>query len=216
MVDMIVFGASGGIWQSIKDEFGGCCLFAPPHFSADLTKPDSVKQYIDIVSDHLNERVIMLNLAGISFDGLCHTLNMDSWGAVLDTNLTGSFVACKHVIPLMRERQWGRIILASSVVAQTGVHGTCAYSSSKAGLFGLTRTLAAENATKGITVNCLALGYFDAGMIRVLSQKMRENVVESIPMKRLGDPRNIAAAIKFLIDADYVTGTTININGGLV
>jgi NAD(P)-dependent dehydrogenase (short-subunit alcohol dehydrogenase family) len=103
----------------------------------------------------------------------------------------------------------------SSIVAQVGVPGTGAYSASKSGILGLTRTLAAENASKGITVNALALGYFSIGMIRVLSPEMQELVLQKIPMHRLGDPRCLTAAIRFLIECDYMTGTVLNINGGL-
>ena len=122
----------------------------------------------------------------------------------------------RALLPIMRQQEWGRIIYVSSIVGQMGIAGTCAYSASKAGLFGLTRTLAAENAAKNITVNTLSLGYFDVGMINVIKPDMREQIKEKIPMRRFGNHNALEAGIKFLIDCDYITGTTININGGIM
>ncbi len=157
-----------------------------------------------------------LDAAGISLDGMAHKLPEASWDTVLDTNLKGSFNMARAVLPLMRDESWGRIINLSSIVGQIGVPGTAAYSASKAGLFGLTRALAAENASKNVTINTLALGYFDAGMIKTIPPEQLAKIVSTIPMKRLGDPRDLVRAVRFLIEADYVTGTTININGGLL
>ena len=110
----------------------------------------------------------------------------------------------------------GRIINISSIVGQLGVPGTVAYSSSKAGVFGLTRTVASENAKKNITVNSLALGYFNIGIINTIAPEVQQQIKEKIPMGRFGDPKNIELAVRYLIDSDYITGTTIDINGGLL
>jgi NAD(P)-dependent dehydrogenase (short-subunit alcohol dehydrogenase family) len=115
----------------------------------------------------------------------------------------------------MRKQEWGRIINVSSIVGQMGVPGTAAYSASKGGILSLTRTLAAENAAKNITVNAIALGYLEIGMINVVPPDRRELIRETIPMKRLGSPRNLELAIRFLIECDYITGAVIDINGGL-
>jgi 3-oxoacyl-[acyl-carrier protein] reductase len=159
---------------------------------------------------------VLVNLAGISLDGMGHKMDESTWDRVVDTNLKGTFLMSRAILPFMRGQEWGRIINISSVVGQKGVPGTVAYASSKGGLYSLSRTLAAENATKNITVNALALGYFEVGMIGVLKPEVQEQVRQTIPMKRLGHPRNVELAIRFLIDADYITGTTININGGLL
>jgi len=162
------------------------------------------------------EHVVLVNLAGISIDGMGHKMDESTWDQVVDTNLKGSFLMSRAILPFMRKQAWGRIISVSSIVGQKGIPGTVAYSASKGGLFSLTRTLAAENATRGITVNALALGYFEVGMINVLKPEAQEQIRASIPMKRFGHPRNVELAIRFLVDADYVTGTVLNINGGLL
>jgi NAD(P)-dependent dehydrogenase (short-subunit alcohol dehydrogenase family) len=115
----------------------------------------------------------------------------------------------------MREKGWGRIINLTSVVGQRGIAGTCAYAASKAGIEALTRTIAVENATKGITANCLALGYFETGMINTIPEPLQDKIRGSIPMGRFGTVLELEHAVRFLIDADYVTGATINVNGGL-
>ena len=117
----------------------------------------------------------------------------------------------------MRMQGWGRIINITSVVAQTGQAGTAAYAASKAGLIGLTKSVAKETATKGITVNALALGYFDAGMLYTIPEGMREDIRQAIPTQRFGDTATISETINFLCGdgAAYITGQTLNLNGGL-
>ena len=115
----------------------------------------------------------------------------------------------------MREQLYGRIINLASVTAQKGVIGTSAYSSSKSAIWGFTKVVANENATKGITCNCLNLGYFNIGMISMVPENILNEIIQTIPQKKLGDAVNIFNAINFLIESDYVTGTSININGGL-
>lgn len=138
------------------------------------------------------------------------------WDDTLEVNLTGTFLFSKYVLPTMREKAFGRIINISSVVGQIGIVGTSAYAASKAGMMGLTKTMAREVITKGITVNCLALGYFEAGMFLSLKSDIQEFIKKSIPMKRLGRPQELVHSLKFLIheDSSYITGETININGG--
>lgn len=180
----------------------------------DVSKAEDVARFVEQHRDRLR-KLVLVNLAGVSLDGMGHKLSDQAWDKVLDTNLRGAFNMSRALLPFMREQGWGRIINVSSVVGQVGVPGTVAYAASKSGLFGLTRALAAENASKNVTVNTLALGYFDAGMIRTISREILDQIVEKIPMKRLGDPANLTRAVRFLIDADYVTGSTLDINGGL-
>lgn len=181
----------------------------------DVTNSDEVLRFVAAHKERLR-KVVVINAAGISLDGMAHKLSESSWDTVIDTNLKGAFNLARAVLPIMREDGWGRIINISSVVGQIGVPGTSAYAASKAGLFGLTRALAAEGASKNVTVNTLALGYFDAGMIHTIPAEQLAKIVQTIPMKRLGDPADLVRAVRFLIDAGYVTGTTININGGLI
>jgi acetoacetyl-CoA reductase/3-oxoacyl-[acyl-carrier protein] reductase len=115
----------------------------------------------------------------------------------------------------MREQGYGRIINFSSVVAQKGIPGTSAYAASKAALWGLTKSIAVENASKGITINNLNLGYFDIGMIKDVPDEMLSIIKKSIPQQKLGEPENILKAVEFLINADYMTGSSIDLNGGL-
>lgn len=181
----------------------------------DIKDPESVDSFVQRVLPKLNN-IILVNLAGISLDGMGHKMKEASWDTVLDTNLKGTFLMCKGLLGYMRKDEWGRIINITSVVGQMGIPGTVAYSSSKAGLIGLTRTLAVENATKNVTVNTLALGYFQIGMIDRIRPEVQEQIRQKIPMKRLGHPRNLELAVRFLIKSDYITGSTININGGLI
>lgn len=227
---IIVTGATGGLGSYLVRELssdqeilGTYHLNPPPpspsgnvrYAQLDVTKTEAVARFVEENKERLR-KIIVINGAGVSLDGMAHKLPETSWDTVLDVNLKGAFNLARAVLPLMREEGWGRIINISSVVGQIGVPGTIAYASSKAGLFGFTRALAAEGASKNITVNTLALGYFDAGMIHTIPPDQLTKIVQSIPMKRLGDPANLVRAVRFLVDADYVTGTTININGGLI
>ena len=224
---IILSGASGGIGRYLIDKLGRdykiigtynkheplgnqLCEF----YKVDVCDEQSIERFTATVSDRLKD-VILINLAGISLDDMGHRMPSHVWDTVIDTNLKGTFLFCRAMLPFMRRQEWGRIINMSSIVGEVGIPGTVAYSTSKSGLFGLTKTLAAENAKKHITVNVLALGYFDIGMISVIKPDIQEKIKENIPMGRFGDPRNIELAIRFLIESDYITGTVLNMNGGL-
>ena len=198
-------------WMDVyKERTGGR---APFLYQVDVTNPSDLESFADLV---VTDRVVLVNAAGVNVNGVAHKYSEDWWDAVVDTNLKGTFLACKAFLPRMREKRWGRIINLSSIVGQLGVKGTVAYSASKMGLLGLTRNLAVENAHLGITVNALALGYFTVGMIDEVPTTAQQKLKQVIPMHRFGHPSNIDAAIRFLIGADYMTGATININGGLL
>lgn len=198
-------------WLNVyKDRTGGMAPFLYP---VNIKRLEDLEHFAALV---LGERIVLINATGYNHNAIGHKLGAAEWNEVMDINLMGSLFAAKAFLPHMREVEWGRIINLSSIVGQIGVKGTSAYSAAKAGLFGLTRTLAAENAHLGITVNALALGYFTVGMIEQVPVTMKEKLLLKIPMRRFGHPSNIDAAIRFLIEADYVTGATININGGLL
>lgn len=186
-----------------------------PLYQVNVCDSASVERFVDQVGQSL-QRLTLINLAGISLDGMGHKMGEAIWDSVLDTNLKGAFLMSRALLPFMREQEWGRIINISSVVGQMGVPGTCAYSASKAGLAGLTRTLAVENATKNITVNTLALGYYKIGMIGAIDPSIQEQIRATIPMRRFGDPKDVEVGIRFLIECDYITGSVVNINGGLL
>ena len=147
---------------------------------------------------------------------MMHKADSDKWEDVIDSNLIGVQRVLRQIIPLMRKRRFGRIILFSSVVPQMGVMGTSAYAASKSALWGLAKAVAKENASYGITINTLNLGYFDIGMIEDVPDNVLEKIIEEIPMKMLGDPGNIYNAVDFLLKSDYITGSCVDINGGLV
>lgn len=183
----------------------------------DVGQPDSVEKMIDDILGRFERIDILINNAGISIDGRTVDFAVESWARVMETNLNGTFYCSKFCLPTMIDRQWGRIINISSVVGQIGVVGTPAYTASKAGLIGFTKTLAKEVARKGITVNSLALGYFkDGGLMDTFSEQAAERVLSSIPVGRWGSIREVTSAVNYLVSdhASYITGQTININGG--
>jgi 3-oxoacyl-[acyl-carrier protein] reductase len=160
---------------------------------------------------------ILVNNAGHTKDGLALRMKKDDWDAVLATNLTGAFLAIQHVLQPMMKQRWGRIINISSIVGETGNPGQANYVASKAGLIGLTKSLAQEIASRNITVNAIAPGFIETDMTSVLSDDLKTNMLAHIPLKRFGKPEEIAAAVKFLAsdEAGYITGSVLNINGGM-
>lgn len=183
---------------------------------ADITDESQVTAMVQQTLDAFGHIDILINNAGVSRDAVSWKMSLETWQEVLNTNLTGAFLCTKAVVPAMRRTQWGRIVNISSIVCQMGVPGTAAYSASKAGLIGLTKTTAREVIRQNITVNCLALGYFDAGMMLSLSSEVQQQVIAQIPMGRLGKVEEIVHAIRFLCDekAGYITGQVLGINGG--
>lgn len=159
---------------------------------------------------------ILVNNAGISRDGMLHKLELENWLDVINVNLNSCFNMCKAVIPGMREQNYGRIINISSINAQDGRIGVSNYSSAKAGMLGLTKALAKESAGKGITVNAVAPGYIATDLLANVPQHVIDSIISEVPVKRLGNPEEVARLVKFLAspDSSYITGETIAINGG--
>ena len=186
-------------------------------YNADISNENEVVTLINNVNIDFGSIDILINNAGISIDGVTWKLDIGSWNRVMSVNLTGPFLCSKHVLPLMKAQNWGRIINISSVVPQIGIPGTVAYSVSKSGLSGLTKTIAKETVKNNITANQISLGYFDAGMLYRIKEDIRNQIKESIPKKEFGNPDEIIECILFLIgeNASYLTGQNININGGL-
>ncbi len=160
---------------------------------------------------------ILVNNAAVTKDGLALRMKKDDWDAVLATNLTGAFLAIQQVMQGMMKERWGRIINISSIVGETGNPGQANYVASKAGLIGLTKSLAQEIASRNITVNAIAPGFIDTDMTAALSDQLKENMLAHIPLKRFGKPEDVAAAVKFLAseEAGYITGAVLNVNGGM-
>jgi 3-oxoacyl-[acyl-carrier protein] reductase len=183
----------------------------------DLASDDSIKAAFAAASKDFGRIDILVNNAGVTKDGLALRMKKDDWDTVLATNLTGAFVAIQQVLQGMMKERWGRIINLSSVVGESGNPGQANYVASKAGLIGLTKSLAQEMASRNITVNAVAPGFIDTDMTAGLSQELKDNLVGHIPLKRLGRAEDVAAAVRFLAseEAGYITGHVLNVNGGM-
>ena len=183
----------------------------------DMSVTDSIRSGFARAAKEFGRIDILVNNAGITRDGLVLRMKQQDWDAVLSTNLTGAFVATQQVLLSMMRERWGRIINISSVVGQSGNPGQANYVASKAGLVGFTKSLAQEMAARGITVNAVSPGFIETDMTQVLSQEVKDKVLSAIPLKRLGTPEDVAAAVRFLAseEAGYITGHVLDVNGGL-
>ena len=159
---------------------------------------------------------VLVNNAGITRDGMLHKMSYEQWRSVIDVDLGGCFNTCRAVMGSMRERRFGRIVNISSVNGLSGQMGQTNYAAAKAGVIGFTKALALEGASKGITVNAIAPGYTDTGMVRAVPQNILDGIVAAVPVGRLAEPDEIARGVLFLVaeDAGFVTGATLSINGG--
>ncbi|HYD97982.1 MAG TPA: 3-oxoacyl-[acyl-carrier-protein] reductase [Alphaproteobacteria bacterium] len=160
---------------------------------------------------------ILVNNAGLTRDNLAMRMKDDDWAQVLDVNLTAAFRLSRAAMKGMLKRRWGRIVNITSVVGTTGNPGQANYAASKAGLVGMSKALAAELASRNITVNCVAPGYIATAMTGALNDDQKEKIASTIPAGRMGTPEEIAAAVLFLASAEagYVTGQTLHVNGGM-
>jgi len=185
--------------------------------SLDMSSSDSIKEAFSKTAKEFGPVHILVNNAAITRDTLALRMKKEDWDAVIDTNLSGSFFAIQQVMQGMLKERWGRIINISSVVGESGNAGQANYCASKAGLIGLTKSLAQELASRNITVNAVAPGFIDTDMTSVLSQELKDKLLTTIPLKRLGKPEDIAAAVRFLAsdEASYITGAVLDVNGGM-
>jgi 3-oxoacyl-[acyl-carrier protein] reductase len=183
---------------------------------ADVSREEEVAEMVTKATKRFGTVDVLVNNAGVHKDSVVWKMDKNVWEDVMCTNLTGIFLCTKHVIPIMREKNWGRIVNVSSVVGQIGLFGASNYSASKSGLFGFTKAVAKEVANRNITVNCVAFGYIETGMNLRLTEEIRQKVLQEIPMKRFGKMEEVTGPIVFLCtdEAAYITGQTIHINGG--
>jgi 3-oxoacyl-[acyl-carrier protein] reductase len=183
----------------------------------DVADDASVESALAALLDDYGTIPILVNNAGITRDGLLLRMKKDDWDRVLDTDLTAIYRLCRKVAPGMVRGRYGRIVNVTSVVAASGNPGQTNYAAAKAGVEGFTRSLALELASRNVTVNCVAPGFIDTDMTRELGEAARERLLERVPMRRLGQPEDVAAAVVFLVSpqASYVTGATLNVNGGM-
>lgn len=159
---------------------------------------------------------ILVNNAGITRDRMLHKMELEDWSSVMSVNLDSCFNTCRTVIPSMRVKSWGRVINISSINGQKGQMGQCNYAAAKAGMIGLTKSLALENAIKKITVNAICPGYIETEMTEAMDAGVLENIVKQIPKGRMGKAEEIAAIVSFLASdkAAFINGSTITANGG--
>ncbi|HKJ10112.1 MAG TPA: 3-oxoacyl-ACP reductase FabG [Gammaproteobacteria bacterium] len=236
----LVTGASRGIGQAIAHELGrrgatvigtatteaGAQAIADALAAADVrgtgrvlnvADADSVDALLKGVEADFGAPTVLVNNAGITRDNLLMRMKEEEWSSVLDTNLTSIYRLSKGCLRGMMKARHGRIINIASVVGLTGNPGQSNYAAAKAGMIGFSKSLAREVGSRGITVNTVAPGFIDTDMTRALGEQQREQLLDQIPLGRLGDPQDIAWAVAFLASAEaaYITGETINVNGGM-
>lgn len=225
---IFIAGASGGIGAYLAECLSNRYIVfgtynnkhpaMPTNYQMTRVNIASSEEAASWISDNAdgNDDLALIYCIGVNYNCMMHKSDAHEWQKVVETNLFGVQTLLKEILPLMRKRRHGRIILLSSVVPQIGVLGTSAYSASKAALWGLSKAVAKENAGFGITINTINLGYFDIGMIQDVPEEMLQRIIQNIPMQRLGDPANILNTVEYLMAADYITGSCIDVNGGLV
>jgi 3-oxoacyl-[acyl-carrier protein] reductase len=202
--------------EEVAEEIRACSGEAMT-VNLDVTSADSVKAAIAKIIADKTRIDVLVNNAGVTRDGLAVRMKQADWDLVLKINLSGAFLCTQAVLPGMMRNRWGRIVNIASVVGQAGSAGQANYAASKAGLIGLTKSLAQEMASRNITVNAIAPGYIATDMTSVLPDDVKEKILASVPLARMGKPEDIAAAVKFLAseDASYITGHVLAVNGGM-
>jgi 3-oxoacyl-[acyl-carrier protein] reductase len=232
----LVTGASGGIGSAIAsmlNSMGARVVLSGTRQSAledvaqnlkdpiilpcSLTDKDAIENLFPKAEEAVGKIDILVNNAGITKDSLIIRMKDEDWDAVLDVNLTATFRLCRAAAKSMMKRRYGRIVNISSVVATMGNAGQTNYCASKAGMIGFSKALAHEVASRGITVNCVAPGFIESAMTHDLPATVKEKILSSIPMGRMGTPTEIAAQVGFLAtaEASYITGQTFHVNGGM-
>lgn len=185
--------------------------------SVDVADATAVTAMFSAAVEAFGKVDILVNNAGITKDGLLLRMKDADWDAVIDVNLKGTFNCIREAAKLMTKARSGRIVNISSVVGEMGNAGQINYSASKAGMIGLTKSAARELAKRGVTVNAVTPGFIETDMTAVLSEKVREDLLQQIPLERLGSPDDIANAVFFLVSpmGDYITGHVLSVNGGM-
>jgi 3-oxoacyl-(acyl-carrier-protein) reductase len=233
----LITGASGGIGAAIADALytAGATvalsgtrleplnelaarLGARAHvLGCNLSDPAAVEALPKQAVEVMGSVDILVNNAGITKDNLFMRMSDDEWQSVLDVNLTATFRLCRGVVRGMMKARWGRIVNISSVVGATGNPGQGNYAASKAGVIGMSKSLAAEVASRGITVNCVAPGFITTAMTDKLNEEQKSRILTAVPAGRMGEAREIAASVLYLssLEAGYVTGATLHVNGGM-
>ena len=213
----INYAGSQGKAEEVKAEIekmGGEAILV----QANVADSAAVEEMVAKVLETFGTIDILVNNAGITRDGLLARMKDEDFEAVVDTNLKGVFYCTKAVAKLMMKKRSGRIVNMASVVGLTGNAGQTNYAASKAGVIGFSKSAAKELASRGITVNMVAPGFIATDMTDAMNEKAREAVLGTIPMKRMGQPEDVASAVLFLVseNASYITGQIVNVDGGMV
>jgi len=182
-----------------------------------VTEQASIDAVLEAITKEFGAPTVLVNNAGITRDNLLMRMKDDEWDAIIDTNLKSVYRMSKACVRAMTKARKGRIISIASVVGASGNAGQTNYAAAKAGIFGFTKSLAREVGARGITVNAVAPGFIDTDMTRALADEHKDNLLRQIPLNRLGQPEEIAAAVAFLAspEAGYITGETLHVNGGM-
>lgn len=225
---IIITGASRGIgkflFQSFKNENQQVIgtyfknpqtEFAEDFFQVDVSQYGQVSELFTTLLPKLTE-LTLINCAGITYNAFTHKSDPAKWKEVIETNLIGSYNCIRAILPIMREQKFGRIINFSSVVAIKPTPGISPYAASKAALWGLTKTVAIENAALNININNINLGYSELGMIEMVPDEFKKAIIAQIPAGILCEPKDILNTVKYIRATRYLTGTSIDLNGGLV
>jgi 3-oxoacyl-[acyl-carrier protein] reductase len=185
--------------------------------TSDLADPSAGDVLVKAAEEQMGQLDILVNNAGLTRDGLAMRMKDEDWAKVIEVDLTSGFRLARAALRGMMKRRWGRIIGIGSVVGATGNPGQANYAAAKAGMVGLTKALAAEVATRGITVNCVAPGFISTAMTEMLSDEQKARLQTAIPLGRQGTPEEVACCVAFLAsdESRYVTGHTLHVNGGL-
>ncbi|MGB0572544.1 MAG: 3-oxoacyl-ACP reductase FabG [Alphaproteobacteria bacterium] len=211
--NVVISGTRAERLEALAAKLGANCHIA----AADLSDPAAPDALIAAATEAAGGVDILINNAGSTRDALAMRMKDEEWQQVLDVNLTAAFRLSRAVLRSMMKARWGRIVTITSVVGATGNPGQVNYAASKAGLTGMTKALAQEVASRGITVNCIAPGFIETPMTDVLSEDQKSTLLERIPAGRLGSPEDIAAGAVYLAsdEAGYLTGQTLHVNGGM-
>jgi 3-oxoacyl-[acyl-carrier protein] reductase len=208
-----ISGTRQAVLEELKSQIGDNVHVLP----CNLSNPEDVEKLIPAAEAAMGSLDILVNNAGITKDGLAMRMKDEDWQSVIDVNLTSNFRLCRAAMRGMMKKRWGRIINITSIVGVTGNPGQVNYVASKAGIIGMSKSIAQELAARNVTVNCVAPGFIATPMTDVLNDKQREAILGRIPAGRMGGPADIAAAVIYLAseEAGYVTGQTLHVNGGM-
>ena len=211
--NLVISGTRQAALDSLLEELGERAVAIP----CNLSDADDVNTLIKSAEEAAGPVDILINNAGMTKDGLAMRMNDDDWESVLAVDLSAAFRLSRAALRPMLKARWGRIINITSVVGHTGNPGQANYAAAKAGLGGMTRSLAAETAARGVTVNCVAPGFIQTAMTDALNEKQKAVILERIPAGKMGTPEDVAAAVLYLSSdaGGYITGQSIHVNGGM-